>query len=71
LTKIGQEKNSVPGSIGSVLWGSDMLLDILEETRKKYKIEKPDNKKDNKKLSHSATCINHARGTLLKVLQVN
>jgi hypothetical protein len=40
LTKIGQEKNTPLGSIGSVLWGFDMLLDILEKTRKKYNIEK-------------------------------
>ncbi len=40
LMKMGQEKNSPLGSIGSVLWGFDMLLDILEKMREKYKIEK-------------------------------
>ena len=40
LMKIGQEKNMSLGSIGSVLWGFDMLLDILEKMRKKYNIKK-------------------------------
>jgi hypothetical protein len=40
LTKMGQEKNTPLGSIGSVLWGFDMLLEVLEKTREKYKIEK-------------------------------
>jgi hypothetical protein len=42
LTKIGQEKNIPLGLIGSVLWGFDMLLDVLEKTRKKYNIEERD-----------------------------
>jgi len=40
LTKMGQEKNTPLGSIGAVLWGFDMLLEVLEQTREKYKIEK-------------------------------
>ncbi len=56
---MGQEKNSPLGSIGSVLWGFDMLLEVLEKTRKKYKIEKRDKSKKNQKLSHLATCIDH------------
>ena len=60
LRKIGQEKNTPLGLISSVLWGFDMLLDILENTRKKYNIEKRDEKDKNQKLSHLATCINHA-----------
>src|SRR5213078_1228059 len=60
LTKMGQEKNSPLGSIGSVLWGFDMLLEVLEKTRKKYEIEKRDKSKKNQKLSHLATCIDHA-----------
>jgi hypothetical protein len=44
LTKMGQEKNTPLGSIGSVLWGFDMLLEVLEKTREKYKIEKRDPK---------------------------
>ena len=66
LTKIGQEKNTPLGSIGSVLWGFDMLLDILEKTRKKYNIEKRDEKDKNQKLSHLATCIDHAHGLFSK-----
>ena len=66
LTKIGQEKNTPLGSIGSVLWGFDMLLDVLEKTRKKYNIEKQDEKDKNQKLSHLATCIDHAHGLFSK-----
>jgi len=66
LTKMGQEKNSPLGSISSVLWGIDMLLDILEKTREKYKIEKSDAKKANQKLSHLATCIDHTHGLFSK-----
>jgi hypothetical protein len=65
LTKMGQEKNTPLGSIGSVLWGFDMLLEVLEKTREKYNIEKPDEKK-NQKLSHLATCIDHAHGLFSK-----
>src|SRR5947207_1346553 len=66
LTKMGQEKNSPLGSIGSVLWGFDMLLEVLEKTRKKYNIEKRDPNKENQKLSHLATCIDHAHGLFSK-----
>jgi len=66
LTKIGQEKNTPLGSIGSVLWGFDMLLDVLEKTRKKYNIKKGDEKDKNQKLSHLATCIDHDHGLFSK-----
>jgi len=66
LTKIGQEKNTPLGSIGSVLWGFDMLLDVLEKMRKKYNIKKRDEKDKNQKLSHLATCIDHAHGLFSK-----
>ena len=35
LTMIGQEKDSLHGSIGSILWGMNMLLTVLKEARKK------------------------------------
>ena len=35
VTMIGQEKNSLYGSIGSILWGMDLLLSVLEEARRK------------------------------------
>ena len=45
LTMIGQEKDSLHGSIGSILWGMDMLLTVLEEARKKgsdiYALDSP------------------------------
>ena len=45
LTVIGQEKDSLHGSIGSILWGMDMLLTVLEEARKKgsdiYALDSP------------------------------
>ena len=74
LTKVGQEKNTPLGSIGSVLWGFDMLLEVLEKTREKYNIEKPekpDKRNKNppssqKPLSHLATCIDHAHGLFSK-----
>ena len=47
LTKMGQEKNTPLGSIGSVLWGFDILLGVLEKTREKYNIEKQDEKNKN------------------------
>jgi len=40
LMKMGQENITPLGSIGSVLWGFDMLLEVLEKKREKYKIEK-------------------------------
>jgi len=74
LTKMGQEKNTPLGSIGSVLWGFDMLLEVLEKTRKKYNIEKPDKKKKNQpplqKLTHLATCIDHAHELLSKYYEL-
>ena len=70
LTKMGQEKNTPLGSIGSVLWGFNMLLEVLEKTRKKYNIEKPDEKKKNQKLSHLATCIDHAHGLFSKYYEL-
>src|SRR5947207_4321334 len=70
LTKMGQEKNTPLGSIGSVLWGFDMLLEVLEKTREKYNIEKPDEKKKNQKLSHLATCIDHAHGLFSKYYEL-
>jgi hypothetical protein len=53
LTKMGQEKNTDLGSIGSVLWGFDILLEVLEKARKEFITE------ENKK-SHLATCIDHS-----------
>jgi len=44
LMKMGQEKNTPLSSIGSVLWSFDMLLEVLEKTKEKYNIEKPDEK---------------------------
>lgn len=35
LTVIGQEKDSLHGSMGSILWEMDILLTVLEEARKK------------------------------------
>ncbi len=70
LTMMGQEKNTTLGSIGSVLWGFDMLLEVLEKTREKYNIEKPDPKKGNQKLSHLATCINHTHGLFSKYYEL-
>src|SRR4030095_16464159 len=70
LTKMGQEKNTSLGSIGSVLWGFDMLLEVLEKTRQKYKIEKRDPNKENQNLSHLATCIDHAHGLFSKYYQL-
>ena len=48
-----QEKNTDLASIGSVLWGFDILLEVLEKARKKFITE------ENKK-SHLATCIDHS-----------
>ena len=70
LTKMGQEKNTPLGSIGSVLWGFDMLLEVLEKTREKYKIEKRDPNNENQKLSHLATCIDHAHGLFSKYYEL-
>jgi len=71
---MGQEKNTPLGSIGSVLWGFDMLLEVLEKTRKKYNIEKPNKNNKNagarQKLSHIATCIDHAHRLFSKYYEL-
>ena len=35
LTMLGQERGSKLGSVGSILWGMDMLLTLLEDARKR------------------------------------
>ena len=70
LMKMGQEKNTPLSTIGSVLWDFDILLDILEKTRKEYTIEKQDEKNKNQKLSHLATCIDHAHGLFSKYYEL-
>src|SRR5271156_5054913 len=70
LTKMGQEKNTPLGSIGAVLWGFDILLEVLEQTREKYKIEKRDPNNENQKLSHLATCIDHAHSLFSKFYEL-
>lgn len=50
---MGQERNTDLGSIGSVLWGFDILLEVLEKARKEFIT--PENKND-----HLATCIDHS-----------
>jgi len=67
---MGQEKNSPLGSIGSVLWGFDMLLEVLEKTREMFKIEKYDETNPDQKLSHLATCIDHAHGLFSKYYEL-
>src|SRR5579859_5524911 len=52
LTKLGQSKNKDLGSIAGVLWGFDMLLEVLEKARTEFITS------ENKK-SHLATCIDH------------
>ena len=47
-----------------------MLLDVLEKTRKKYNIEKQDPNDPNQKLSHIATCIDHAHGLFSKYYEL-
>jgi len=47
-----------------------MLLEVLEKTREKYKIEKQDKNKKNQKLSHLATCIDHAHGLFSKYYEL-
>jgi hypothetical protein len=51
--KIGQAKNDNLGSIAKVLWGFDMLLEVLEKGQKNWIIAKNEN-------SHLATCIDHS-----------
>ena len=53
LTKIGQSKDSDLGSVAGVLWGFDMLLEVLETARKEFIT--PENK-----TGHLATCIDHS-----------
>jgi len=67
---MGQEKNTPFGSIGAVLWGFDMLLDVLEKTREQFNIEKPDENNQNQNLSHIATCIDHAWGLFTKYYEL-
>lgn len=67
---MGQEKNTPLGSIGSVLWGFDMLLEVLEKTREEYDIETRDDEDPNQELSHLATCIDHAHSLLSKYYQL-
>jgi len=62
---MGQEKNSPLGSIASILWGFDMLLDTLEKARKKCAAdtkaaEKRKDKKEAEKQDQLAICIDHA-----------
>ena len=59
------------GSIGSVLWGFDMLLEVLEKMREEYSIEKRNDDDQNQKLSHLATCVDHAHRLFVKVPQIN
>lgn len=49
---MGQERNNDLGSIGSILWGFDILLDVLETARKEFITDENEN-------SHLATCIDH------------
>ena len=57
---MSQKKNTPLRSIDSVLRRFDILLEVLEKTRTKYKIEKSDKKNKNQKVSHLAICIDHA-----------
>jgi hypothetical protein len=59
LTKLGQSKNNDLSSIAGVLWGFDMLLEVLEQARKDWIT--PENKN-----SHLATCIDHGWGLFNK-----
>lgn len=52
MTKLGQSKNNDLGSIAGVLWGFDMLLEVLEKARTEFIT--PENKN-----THLATCIDH------------
>ena len=47
-----------------------MLLDVLEKMRKKYNIEKQDPNDPDQKLSHIATCIDHAHGLFSKYYEL-
>jgi hypothetical protein len=59
LTKLGQSKNNDLGSIAGVLWGFDMLLEVLEKARKDWITHENKN-------SHLATCIDHSWGLFNK-----
>ncbi len=63
---MSQEKNTTLRLIDSVLWRFDMLLEVLEKMREEYSIEKWNDDDKNQKLSHLATCINHAHELLSK-----
>ena len=39
LTILGEERGTLYGSVSSILWGFDMLLDLLETERKKIRPE--------------------------------
>jgi len=51
-----------------------MLLEVLENTRRKYNIEKPNKSNKNaaacQKLSHIATCVDHAHGLFSKYYEL-
>lgn len=63
LTKLGQSKNNDLGSIAGVLWGFDMLLEVLEKARKDWITEENQN-------SHLATCIDHGWGLFNKYYEM-
>jgi len=50
---MGQSRDADLGSIAGVLWGFDMLLEVLEKARKEFIT--PENK-----TGHLATCIDHS-----------
>src|SRR5579859_4464396 len=52
LTKLSQSKNKDLGSIADVLWGFNMLLEVLEKARTEFITPESKN-------SHLATCIDH------------
>src|SRR5436190_16877886 len=47
-----------------------MLLEVLDNMRKEYKIEQPDPKNENQKLSHLATCADHAHELFSKYYEL-
>jgi len=57
---MSEEKNTQLGSIGSVLWGFDMLLRVLKNTRKQYTISAININDNGTNKSHLAICIDHA-----------
>ena len=52
LTKLSQSKNKNLGLIAGILWGFDMLLEVLEKARIEFITLESKN-------SHLATCIDH------------